>query len=212
MRLELPEKIDRQQWLDRMGVKGNAPAELLEQMDRVEEKLMGTAMPRGIYRFMPVDIITLTGDAIKKHLKGCREVVVMAVTLGALTDNFIRMCQVRDMAEALMADSGASILIEQICDQLEAKIKSETDQYLTGRYSPGYGDYPIHLQTELIWLLDAQKKIGLTVNESYIMIPRKSITAVMGASEHPVTGYRATCEECVLKDACILRKEGKNCG
>lgn len=227
MRLELPLKIDRKQWLHRMGVNfGNCDLvqdvsdpeleNLMNQMAMAEEKLMRMAMPQGIFRFMELDdavkrTVGFEGNAVKKHLEGCREIVIMGVTLGIQTDQLIRTSQIRDMAQAVILDSGASILIEQICDQLEERIKDTTDMYLTGRYSPGYGDYPIEAQSWLVRALDAQRKIGLTVNESHIMIPRKSITAIIGAADHPVSGYLATCEECTIKDKCILRKEGKNC-
>lgn len=227
MRLELPLKIDRKNWLQRVGINPEDFAQMqrdanpelenvMGQMDIAEEKLFKAAMPQGIFRFMPLDdmvkkTLGLEGNAIKKHLEGCSEIVIMGATLGVQTDQLIRTSQIRDMAEAVFLDSGASILIEQICDQLEEKIKDDTDMYLTGRYSPGYGDYPIDAQSRLIRTLDAQRKIGLTVNESHIMIPRKSVTAIIGAADHPVKGYLASCEECTIKDKCILRKEGKNC-
>ena len=83
--------------------------------------------------------------------------------------------------------------------------------HFTGRYSPGYGDYPLECQDELIRLLDGARKIGLNVSRSHLLIPRKSITAVMGGADHPVSGYLATCGECTLRDTCVLRKEGRNC-
>ena len=43
-------------------------------------------------------------------------------------------------------------------------------------------------------------------------VPRKSVTALIGISDHPVTGRLATCGECVLREKCTLRKEGKFCG
>lgn len=227
MKLELPLKIDRKQWLHRMGVniegndwtQGIANPEiesLMNQMNASEKKLLHAAMPQGIFKFLKLDesgkrTIGFEGGAIGKHLEGCREVIIMGATLGTQMDQLIRTSQIRDMAEAVILDSGASILIEQICDGLEEQIKDTTDMYLTGRYSPGYGDYPIEAQSRLVRALDAQRKIGLTVNESHIMIPRKSVTAIIGASDHPVSGYLATCEECTIRDKCILRKEGKNC-
>lgn len=233
MKLSLPQRIDTGQWLQRMGVKGKAPDDLLRQMNEAESKLMEMAMPRGIYRIMPKDAITQSGEAIKKHLDGCDEIAIMGVTLGALVDTLIRTSQIKSMAEAFVIDCGASVLVEQVCDDLEEIIRRDIDtcedtqqyeeaakkdinvrdhiRYMTPRYSPGYGDYPIQLQTELIWLMDAHRKIGLTVNKNYMMTPLKSVTAVIGISGKPVTGYLASCEECIIKDNCVLRKEGKNC-
>ncbi len=211
MKLKLPLRMNRRQWLLRMGVKGEPPIELLMQMADAEEKLFAAAMPQGIYRIMPVEAVSPNGEAIKRHLKGCREVAILGVTLGAMVDNLIRTSQIRDMAEAVILDSGASVLVERLCDEFEDIINKETKMYMTGRYSPGYGDYPVHSQAELIWLIDAHRKIGLTVNKDYMMTPQKSITGIIGLSDRPVSGYLATCEECVIKDTCDLRKEGKTC-
>lgn len=211
MKLEIPEKIHQQQWLMRMGIKGAVDERLQNDMDREEERLLKAVVPQGIYRILPLDAINLPGNAIKKHLNGCYEMAVMGVTLGAAADRLIRSSQIRDMASAVILDCGASVLIEQICDEFEEQIRKETNGFLTGRYSPGYGDLPIETQDEMIRIIDGPRKIGLNVNQSHIMIPRKSVTAIIGIADHPVKGYLATCQECALRDTCTLRKEGKNC-
>lgn len=209
MRIDLPSQIDRKEWLQRMGVPENSSGQLQQQMDEAEEKLFRAAMPKGTYRFLAIHEVELPGNSINRHLQGCDEVIVMGVSLGAGVDQLIRTSQIRDMAEAVILDSGASILIEQIADKLEEQM--ETTKYRTPRFSPGYGDYPIEAQSQVVQLLDAQRKIGLTINRNHILIPRKSITAIIGLADHPVKGYLATCEECVLKETCALRKKGKNC-
>ena len=211
MRMDLPPRLSRYQWLQRMGYEGKPDIDLLMQLAEAEEKLFAAAMPQGIYRVMPVEAITPHGEAIKKHLEGCDEVAIMGVTLGAMVDNLIRTSQVRNMAEAFILDCGASVLVERIASDLESCVMREQEKYTTVRYSPGYGDYPVTLQAELIWLMDAHRKIGLTVNKNFMLTPQKSVTAVMGMSDHPVSGYLATCEECTIREKCELRKKGKNC-
>ena len=120
--------------------------------------------------------------------------------------------QISDMAEAVIMDSGASVLVDSLCDKFEEYIRNNVDEYVTSRFSPGYGDSPLRMQKSVISYVDGQRKIGLNVTSSNLMIPRKSVTALIGLSEHPVTGRLATCGECVLKDKCTLRKEGKFCG
>ena len=83
--------------------------------------------------------------------------------------------------------------------------------YLTIRYSPGYGDFPLSFQKEILDFLDAYRKIGLSVTPNYIMIPRKSITAVLGISNFNVKGKLAGCNQCVLKEKCNYRKRGMTC-
>ena len=208
MRIDFAGPIDRKQWLSRMGVKGDGDAGLLRRMDLCEKRLLSAAASQGVYRVVKPEALELKGQAIRKHLAGCTEAVLLGVTL---VDHLIRGSQIRDMAEAFILDCGASVLAEQVCDLFEERIRRENSMHFTGRYSPGYGDYPLECQDELIRLLDGARKIGLNVSRSHLLIPRKSITAVMGGADHPVSGYLATCGECTLRDTCVLRKEGRNC-
>ena len=234
MRLQVPQQIDKMQWLRRLGYSdeateqcladrgadGNVHAELVQQMEEAERKLIGAASPQGTFEILGLEefcfsetphecgLLELPGNSIKKHLDGCRQIALLAVTLGAGVDRLIRTAQVRDMAEAVILDAGASIMIEQMADLLQREIMAE---FQTMRYSPGYGDFPLEMQKQLLKALDGPRKIGLTSNESHILIPRKSITAIVGIADHPVKGYLATCEECSIREGCRLRAEGKTC-
>ena len=103
-------------------------------------------------------------------------------------------------------------------ESLEAAAEAELRQwaagqgkYLTGRYSPGYGDWPIAVQPLLAAALDTARRAGLCVTDSDLMTPRKSITAVLGVSDHPVKGHLAGCGHCVLRTRCEYRKRGITC-
>lgn len=208
--------VDRESWLEALRIKGSPDEALLQQMDEAESLLLEEAMPRTVYRIMERDAVQTVGFSIEKHLEGCEKVVLLGATLGIGVDNLLRRVQVTDMARVVLLDSGASVLIQQVCDGLEEGIRErltrEGTAYLTSRFSPGYGDYPITEQAQIVRLLDGQRRIGLTVTASSLMIPRKSITALMGIADHLVTGRLAGCRECVLKEKCNLRKEGKFCG
>lgn len=73
------------------------------------------------------------------------------------------------------------------------------------RFSPGYGDFPIAHQRDFSRLLDTPRKIGLTVTESCLLAPIKSVTAVIGLSETPQPCHRKGCEECGKTD-CAYRR------
>jgi len=211
--------INREEWLKALHVKGESGDMLASQMDEAERLLMETAAPRKIFCLMQRADMRLSGVSIEKHLGGCDRVVVMAATLGIGVDNLIRRYQVRDMAMAVILDAGASVYIEQVCDAFEAEIGDALNtgndaqpMFMTSRFSPGYGDYPITEQKYILSLVDASRRIGLTATADSLMVPRKSVSAVIGISDHPVTGRLATCSECVLREKCLLRKEGKFCG
>ena len=236
MNLEITRSIDRKAWLIALHAKGTADSRLAEQMDEAERLLKKAARPKAVYRLVEMAAILPDGEgsdsagknnakslSIEKHLEGCNKAALIALTLGVGVDQLLRKTQVTDMAMAVIIDSGASVLIEQLADDFEEAIEAQlaasitedkmpSGIFITPRFSPGYGDWPITEQARIIRMLDAQRQIGLNVTKDSLMVPRKSITAVIGISDHPVKGSLATCEQCVLKDKCELRKEGKYCG
>lgn len=213
MNVEIKQSIDRRKWLETLNVRGASDDALMAKLDKAEQLLFSQATPKAVYRVMDIDEVSTCGFSIKKHLEGCDRVAVMGLTLGLGIDNLLRKTQIKDMAMTVILDCGASVLVEQLCDEFEGTIREEIgEKYLTFRFSPGYGDYPITEQSRIIRYLDASRKIGLNVTSNSLMIPRKSVTALIGIADHPVKGRLATCGECVLKDKCTLRKEGKFCG
>lgn len=204
--------ISREKWLSFLQVKGKPDEHLLAQMDRAEQLLFDAAQPRGVYRIMKRDDVKTEGVSVQRHLQGCHKVAVLGFTIGIGIDDLIRRTQVSDMAMAVVLDSGASLLVEQLCDQYQEKMEADLSEYATSRFSPGYGDCPLSMQADVIRYIDGQRKIGLSVTRTSLLIPRKSITALIGLSDQPVTGHLATCSECVLRDKCTLRREGKFCG
>lgn len=83
---------------------------------------------------------------------------------------------------------------------------------MTFRFSPGYGDYPIRLQPNFLKVLDAPRKIGLCTNETFLLTPTKSVTAIMGISKNEIEKKKRGCAVCSLKGSCRFRKAGSHCG
>ena len=215
MNLKINGQISRENWakaLKAEKMSHETKAALDKSFDEAEKLLQSEAKPKAVCRLVKISEVPTPGFSIKKHLDGCHSVIVMAVTLGMGVDNLIRRLQLTDMALAVIADSGATVLIEQLCDDFQKEAAAQTDGYTTSRFSPGYGDFPVTVQGEIVRIADAGRKIGLNVTSGSLMIPRKSVTALIGVADHPVKGRLATCSECVLRGKCSLRKEGKYCG
>lgn len=158
--------------------------------------------------------LLLAGKDIAAHLEQCSQAVLLAVTVGAQLDALIRKAQAADMAKAVILDAAASVAAEAAAEKAETALRQQLAQkglYLTGRYSPGYGDLPVDIQREVLRLTDAPRKIGLSVTASGIMTPRKSITAIAGVADIPVKGRLAGCETCILREKCLFRKKGTTC-
>ena len=138
-----------------MGVKG-APTELISEMlDRCEKLVRERVRPKYVYLETSVEFTDdgvvigamnepLTGDDIRRHLKGCTRAVLLAATLSQEADKLIRQAAVTDMAESLAIDCLCSAAVEQVCNRAEEEIFSRYEApYRTWRFSPGYGDLPI---------------------------------------------------------------------
>lgn len=156
----------------------------------------------------------LAGEDVAKHLEGCTAALLLAVTLGPGVDVQIRRAGVGDIAAGVASDALGSALAEQAAEAAEAELRqwaARQGKYLTGRYSPGYGDWPLAVQPLLAAALDTARRAGLCVTENNLMTPRKSITAILGVSDHPVRGHLAGCGHCVLRTRCEYRKRGITC-
>ncbi|HOR22386.1 MAG TPA: vitamin B12 dependent-methionine synthase activation domain-containing protein, partial [Ruminococcus sp.] len=157
--------------------------------------------------------VPLTGNDVRRHLDGCDRVILLAATASAEADKLIRQASVAGMADALAVDCLCSAAIEQICDLAEEEIFSRINvPYRTWRFSPGYGDLPLDLQKPLLKVLNAQRRIGLTVTDSLLMVPSKSVTAIIGISENELHQKGSTgCDSCNMRDRCAFSARG-GCG
>lgn len=194
---------------------------LSAMLDECTEALCKAAAPRTVYRVLPVEHtengvllggLRLLGEDIALHLTGCKEAVLLAVTLSAPVDALIRRAEVTDMTKAVMLDAVAGAAVEHVCNELEAEIRAKYPYpYYTARFSAGYGDFPITQQGDLVRMLDAPRKIGLTVTPAQTLLPLKSVTAVMGMSQEPVRDARRfccgnSCAECPYHEDCPRAK------
>ena len=218
------EKIDRSEAFRYMGHRGGAlPENLTALADDCEQRLLSAVTPKFVYALFDIEHtengvavsgtpLTLKGRDISAHLADCEKCVLFAATLGAGADAVIRGYESAAMEKAVIADCMASAAIEQVCDQAEAEIREKLPhKHFTWRFSPGYGDLPLDVQHDFLNVLNAQKRIGLTVTESLILIPRKSVTAVIGISEREIPKGHRGCAVCNIKDVCELRKRGTHC-
>ena len=157
---------------------------------------------------------------LRRYVAGCvwlgliMSAVLLAVTLGPGVDAQIRRAGVGDIAAGVASDALGSALAEQAADAAEAELRqwaAKEGKYLTGRFSPGYGDWDIAVQPLVANALDTVRRAGLCVTDTNLMTPRKSVTALLGVSDHPVKGKLAGCGHCVLRTRCEYRKRGKTC-
>lgn len=146
--------------------------------------------------------------SLLKNLNGCSQILVMAVTLGAFVDRLLVRYGKLSMAKAVVMQAAASAMTEAWCNEVCTGWKQAYEArglYLRPRFSPGYGDFPLSCQEQILNGLEAGKRLGITLTEGGLMMPAKSVTAVIGVSAHrefcPVEG----CEACTKAD-CLYRR------
>ena len=216
--LEKPDAIDLQQAARHFGQRGPADEATASLLERCAGPILAAATPRAVWLEGDVQSLAeaglLLGEDVFRHLTGCSHAVLLAVTLGPGVDAQIRRAGVGDIAAGVASDALGSALAEQMADAAEAELRqwaAGQGRYLTGRYSPGYGDWPITVQPLVAAALDTARRAGLCVTDSNLMTPRKSVTALLGVSDHPVRGHLAGCGHCVLRTRCEYRKRGITC-
>ena len=205
-----------------MGVRGEPDERITAILDNCEPIVRKRLRPAYVYREVEVAFaddgvhlsgvnVPLTGKDIRSHLSGCKKAIIFAATVSAEADKLIRQAAVTDMTESLAYDCLCSAAIEQVCNRAEEEIFAGSKVYRTWRFSPGYGDLPISLQKELLYALNAQRRIGLTVTANSLLIPSKSVTAIIGVSDEPITQHKkGGCAECNMRGRCAFSKEGSN--
>ena len=118
---------------------------------------------------------------LKKHLEGCGEILLFACTAGAETDRRIARAKLLSPARGLLMHAIGAQQVEGGCDRLCARLAQQfPDRQLTDRFSPGYGDLTLEMQRDVMAALDCGRTIGITLTDSLLMTPSKSVTAIIG--------------------------------
>ena len=126
-------------------------------------------------------VATIKSDSLSKHIEGCEKIIIFAATVGVGIDRLIEKYSRLSPSKALCLSSIGAQRIESLCDAFCDDIKAEYSEFShKSRFSPGYGDFDISNQGDIFGLLNCSKNIGLSLCDSFIMSPSKSVTAIIG--------------------------------
>lgn len=124
------------------------------------------------------DGIVLRGTLPARYLEDCQEAILVLATVGQSVDRLIAAYSVRSLTQGLLADAAGSAAVEATLDVFcESVAKRER---LKTRISPGYGDFPLSNQAVMIQCLESAKNLGVYLNDSMLMTPCKSVSALIG--------------------------------
>ena len=165
---------------------------LQEQIVHCIKEFEGRLSYRVCYELFPVHVSEeavvfpfarcLSRD-LSKNLQDCSEVLLFAATVGRAPDRMMMRYGRTAPAKALLFSAIGSERIESLCDLFEEEQRTlfqAQGKTLCPRFSPGYGDLPLALQKEIFAVLQPERSIGVTLNDSLLMSPCKSVTALIG--------------------------------
>lgn len=159
---------------------------------RTAEKLQPYLVPKVCFSLYDItisddmvisDSFVFRSANLVTSLKNSDKAVLFSASLGIQLDRIISRFGVSDPAMSLCAHAIGNERVEALCDVFCEDIKrivAAEGKTVTPRFSPGYGDLDICNQTCFCELLSLQKNLGICLNESYLMTPSKSVTALFG--------------------------------
>lgn len=189
-------------------------AELIRQCER---ELENVAAPKAVWREFPMTIrghvvdmtcLQTVSKSLERNLKDCERILLFGATLGSRVDVLLQRYGRLQMSKAVVLQAVSVTMLESWCDwknELLRREYLEKGWYIRPRFSPGYGDFPLECQRGMDGALELGKRIGITLTDSLLMAPSKSVTAVMGLSRKPRTCTVRGCEACDKKD-CQYRR------
>lgn len=170
--------------------------ELAERTLRLRDKAMAAIRPASVWSRFSISSGAIVSGAVRidicgtlaRHLDGCRCAYLACGTLGTGFDTFHRRVSVSSGADAFIVQAIGAALIERLMDSVEEDICSELSdgERLIARYSPGYGTFPLSAQRELLALLDAPRTVGVSLTDTMLMAPSKSVSAIIGVKNEEI--------------------------
>lgn len=179
--------INRKEIITYLGYYGAKCDEATEKIiDECLKEFIDCVSFRACYTLLPVSIekkicagcLEFCSESLKKNLCGCEKAYLFAATAGSESQRLIAKNSIISPLKGIVTDCIGSAAIEAFCDKLNSSF--EGGEFLRPRFSPGYGDLPIECQKDILEFLEAKKKIGLSLNDSLMMSPSKSVTAIIG--------------------------------
>lgn len=201
-----------------LGHRGQEIPENVEELIKeCERELEQMASPRAMWKEYPLSIhdhlldmgfLQTKSKSLERNLRDCERVILFAATLGSRVDVLLHRYNMIQMSKAVVMQAASVAMLETFCDEKNQELKSSYEAkgwYLRPRFSPGYGDFPLECQREIAPALEMGKRIGVNLTDTLLMMPSKSVTAVIGASRLPRNCTVQGCEVCAKRD-CAYRR------
>lgn len=177
-----PRKHEALGYLRAKSVPGDALDEMLEA---AFDELREIAECRCRVGLFPIEAADALCPALRlEQLANCDAFLLFSATTGAEIDRCIARLSLLSPARAAVLDAAAGALVEALCDKLTEDLQAKMPKAGFGRrFSPGYGSFPLASQKTVFELLQLSR-IGVGLNDSLLLSPAKTVTAVIGVTYH----------------------------
>ncbi len=192
-----------------MGYKNSEPDENIKNLTyRLMDEANEIFSYKACFDRFPVEItnnninlgfISVISESLKKNLKDCNEIILFTATLGAEFDRLLIKYSKASPSSAVILNAIGTAYIEAWCDKIYKDFKNTEEKlfnYLRPRFSPGYGDLTLEIQKDIFSVLDCNRKIGVSLTDSLLMTPSKSVSAIIGIGENNLNCSLSGCEKC----------------
>lgn len=186
-----------------LGIRGKAlDPQGTAWADQCQRELAQTVTPRHLGRRLPLTLFQGQSRDLDHHLRHCREGILYAVTLGPEADRLLRRWSAQSMAKAAVGQAVCAAWLDELCAAYCESLQQglAPGEYLTPPFSPGYGDWDLAAQQTVLDRLQAPKRLGLSLTGGGMLVPEKSVTALVGISDRPEEACGQKCMRCRKTD------------
>ena len=169
------------------GIRG-ASDECEALIEKAYSELLDKITYKVCYKEFPVKIsgdvcdfreFSVVSASLANTLLECDSAIIFVATIGLSADRTISKYSHTSPATALLLDAVGTERIEALCDAFNNDIR-EAYPSITRRFSPGYADLPLEMQTNIFKSLNPEKLIGVFLSDTLLMSPMKSVSAIIG--------------------------------
>jgi hypothetical protein len=219
IKLEIPEDIGKDFLTKVMG--GMLVPKMEEMLAQKKEECTKSINPKAVYGSFEIAAIEgelvrfqsgdeFNGPNISKILKGSKTATIFICTLGPDVDKAIKVVSDSgDSLSTIIMDAVTTSILGLLGEYMGKLIREEGIKEKgwssTCSYSPGQYKWTIEEQKILFGMVDG-KSIGVVLNESFLMLPFKSISGVYGFGHaDSIDKTRVACDLCP-RENCIGRR------
>jgi hypothetical protein len=213
---DLTEKVDLETLLTLAGYsdKRPAPRRLVSAAEQVIELTRTLARPRAVYEVYETARASdgavilgggrFSGKILTRVLEGSDLAAVYAVTLGPeLDDESSRLAATGDVLSSVLLDTAGSLALTKASISFIGRVfaaeAAPRGYVVTSPFGPGQCRWDLAEQRVLFDLIEPSR-IGISLTDTFLMIPKKSVSGIMGIGKPDEVFTTSPCSLCNRKD------------